>query len=142
MRRMFSFYAVLGVLFLLAVALNSYTDAAGKQYSFVTSAGQAGMAEIALAHMALSKSQSEEVRQFAQMMIADHTQAGNELKAQAARKTYEFPNDVNESQKAIEENLSRLPSGAFDREYIKIAVADHTAAVSLFSAGSQIGVRS
>lgn len=139
MRKIFSFYAVLGMLFLLAVALNSYTDAAGKQYTFVTLAGQAGMAEIALANMALSKSQNEDVRQFAQAMIRDHSSAGDELKTLAATKTYEFPADVNETQKAIEENLSRLPSAAFDKEYVKVAVADHSAAVGLFSAEAKSG---
>jgi putative membrane protein len=139
MRKILSFYAILGMLFLVAVALNSYTDAAGKQYTFVTSAGQAGMAEIALANMALSKSQNEDVRQFAQMMIADHSSSGDELKALAATKSYEFPSDMNESQNAIAENLSRLPSAAFDKEYVKVAVADHSAAEGLFSAEAKSG---
>lgn len=139
MRKMFSFYAILGTLFLLAVALNSYTDAAGKQYTFVTLAGQAGMAEIALANMALSKSQNEDVRQFAQRMIAEHSHYNDELKALAAAKTYEFPADVNETQKTIAENLSRLPSAAFDKEYVKAAVADHSAAEGLFTAEAKSG---
>src|ERR1041384_3152205 len=74
MKKIFSFYAMLGILFLLSVALNAYTNTttARNQYSFVTIAGQANMAEVNLANLALSKSQNEDVKQFAQMMIADH----------------------------------------------------------------------
>jgi putative membrane protein len=139
MKKVFSFYVVLGMLFLLAVALNAYTEAAGKQYSFVTSAGQAGMAEVALANMALAKSQNEDVRQFAQMMIDDHTKAGDELKALAAGKKYGFPPQESASQKAVADSLSNRSGAAFDKEYARIAVADHEAAVKLFSAQANSG---
>jgi len=139
MKKIFSFYTVLGVLFLLSVALNAYTDTARNQYSFVTSVGQAGMAEMALANLALAKSQNEDVKQFAQMMITDHSKAGEELKTLAARKKYDFPADMNESQKAIADSLSNMAGAAFDREYIKAAIADHSAAVDLFTSEARSG---
>lgn len=139
MKRIFSFYAILGLLFLLSVALNAYTDTAKNQYGFVTVAGQAGMAEVELANLALSKSQNEDVKQFAQMMIADHSKANDELKALALQKKYEFPSDVSMTQKAVTENLSRLSGAAFDREYAKAAVSDHEVAVQLFSTESKSG---
>ena len=133
MRKIFSFYAVLGMLFLLSVALNAYTDTAKNQYSFVTSAGQAGLAEVAMANMALAKSQSEDVKQFARMMIADHTKAGDELKTLAGQKKYVFPVSVTASQKTTADDLEKLSGTAFDKEYAKVAAADHEAAVKLFT---------
>ncbi len=141
MKKIFSFYTILGLLFLLSVALNAYTDTktTGNQYSFVTAAGQAGMAEVELANLALSKSQNEDVKQFAQMMITDHGKANDELKALAAQKKYEFPTDVNLTQKALAENLSKLSATAFDREYVKAMVTDHEGAVNLFNNESRAG---
>jgi putative membrane protein len=141
MKRIFSFYAILGLLFLLSVALNAYTDTktTGNQYSFVTAAGQANMAEVELANLALSKSQNEDVKEFAQMMITDHSKANDELKGLAMQKKYEFPADVNMTQKALAENLSKLSGAAFDREYVKAMVTDHEGAVKLFSNESKAG---
>ena len=139
MRKIFSFYAILGMLFLLAVALNAYTDTAKNQYSFVTVAGQAGLAEVELANLALSKSQNADVKEFAQMMIADHTKAGDELKGMAAQKNYDFPTDPSDAQKTVAGNLERLSGAAFDKEYAKVAVSDHQGAVKLFSTQAKSG---
>jgi putative membrane protein len=141
MKKIFSFYAMLGLLFLLSVALNAYTDTttARNQYSFVTIAGQANMAEIDLANLALSKTQNENVKQFAQMMIADHSKANDELKELALQKKYQFPGDVNMTQKTLADNLSKLSGAAFDKEFAKAMVADHEAAVKLFSNESKTG---
>jgi putative membrane protein len=139
MKNVFSFYAVLGVMFIIAVALNSYTEAAGNQYNFVTAAGQAGMAEIALANLALSKSQSEDVRQFAQMMVADHSKAGAELKAMAVRKNFVFPSEPSAAQKTNADAMAGLSGAAFDKAYIQTAIADHQAAVSLFETEAKSG---
>ncbi len=139
MKQIFSFYAVLGAMFIIAAALNSYTEAAGNQYGFVTTAGQAGMAEIALANMALAKSQSEDVRQFAQMMIADHTKAGAELRAMAARKNYDFPAEPSAAQKTSADTMAGLSGAAFDKAYIQTAITDHQAAVSLFETEARSG---
>lgn len=138
MKQIFSFYAVLGAMFIIAAALNSYTEAAGNQYGFVITAGQAGMAEVALAKMALAKSQNEDVRQFAQMMIADHTKAGAELKAMAARKNYDFPAELSAAQKT-NAAMTRLSGPAFDKAYIQTAITDHQAAVSLFETEAKSG---
>ncbi|HEV7643253.1 MAG TPA: DUF4142 domain-containing protein [Pyrinomonadaceae bacterium] len=126
---------------MLSVALNAYTDTktTGNQYSFVTAAGQANMAEVELANLALSKSQNEDVKEFAQMMITDHSKANDELKGLAMQKKYEFPADVNMTQKALAENLSKLSGAAFDREYVKAMVTDHEGAVKLFSNESKAG---
>src|SRR3546814_17492878 len=47
--------------------------------NFVDEASAKGIAEIETAKMALDKGTSEDVKQFAQMMIDDHTKANQEL---------------------------------------------------------------
>lgn len=139
MKKIFLFYAVLGLMFLTASALNAYTEAALASYGFVTNAGQAGMAEVSLANMALAKSQSEDVRQFAQAMIADHSKAGDELKALAAQKGYDFPAAPSAEQKANADSLMGLSGAAFDKAYVQTAVADHMGAVALFESEAKSG---
>src|SRR5687767_11084679 len=57
----------------------------GADRDFVREAAITGMAEINAGRMALDLSSDANVKKFAQMMIDDHTKAGNDLKAVATR---------------------------------------------------------
>jgi putative membrane protein len=139
MRKIFSFYAMLGMLFLLSVALNAYTDPARNQYSFATIAGQANMAEVEMANTALAKSQNADVKQFAQMMVDDHTKANDELKTLAIQKHYDFPVALSSTQQAMADHLSGLAASAFDKEFVNIMISDHEKAISLFNSEAKSG---
>jgi len=67
---------------------------------FVKHAGQDGMAEVAIAKMALAKGADADVKQFAQKMIDDHSKANEELKSLATSKGIAVPTDVDAKQKA------------------------------------------
>jgi len=90
-----------------------------------------GQAEIELARMASQKAVNPAVKQFAQMMVQDHTAAGNELKAVAAKynvDTADQSKDFDKHQGAID-RLSKLRGPQFDKEYMKAMVDDHQDAV-------------
>src|SRR5262245_1640151 len=106
MRKVFSFYGVLGGMFLIASLLSGYTKTAKSPNAFVTAAGHAGMAEVALANLALAKSQREDIRLFAQTMISDHGWVEGELKALAISKNYDFPAELSAGQKTNADALS------------------------------------
>jgi putative membrane protein len=101
------------------------------QATFWESAARGGMAEVALSNLALSKSQNADVRNFAQMMITDHTKAGNELKELAAKKKVALPTQLGDSQGMLED-LNRLSNADFDKEYVEAMVDDHEDTVELF----------
>src|SRR5438445_3804404 len=56
--------------------------------AFIKDAAQGGMAEVQLGKLAEQKSKDPEIKKFAQMMVTDHTTAGNDLKAVAEKKKF------------------------------------------------------
>jgi putative membrane protein len=88
-----------------------------------------GTAEIELAKMAKDHAASADVKQFADMMIQDHTKAGDELKHIAM--TYAIPTDVKIDNKHqnLMDKLSKLKGADFDKEYMNAMVDDHQDAV-------------
>jgi putative membrane protein len=130
MRRIFSLFAVLAI---SVFVLNGFVAEAMKQDSFYIRAAQSDMLEIMSSNLALQKSQNEEVRRFAQMMIDDHTRTSNELKTLAASKNVTLPTTMSNKQQSAMDKLNRAAAGAdFDREYMKMQVKAHEDAVKLF----------
>src|SRR5262245_34677309 len=66
---------------------------------FIEAASQAGIAEVKLSELALTRTQNDAVKTFAQMMVDDHTRAGNELKS-----TVGTLRKVNMPSEAVDEN--------------------------------------
>jgi putative membrane protein len=98
---------------------------------FIQQAADGGMAEIDAAKLAQQNSSNDQVKQFAQMMIDDHTKANDQLKQIATQKGLAPPST---STKAEEESsqLKSLKGAAFDRRYAEMQVADHEDTVKLF----------
>jgi putative membrane protein len=59
--------------------------------NFVKKAAEAGMAEVEMGHVALKQASNEEVKQFAQRMIDDHSKANTELMLLAQSKGITLP---------------------------------------------------
>ena len=98
---------------------------------FMKDAAQGGMAEIELGKLAASKSKDPEIKKFGQMMVTDHTAAGNDLKALAAKKNYTLPTDIG-SHKSTYDKLNGLNGADFDKAYVNDMVDDHEADLSAF----------
>ena len=123
---------ILGLIVLGITVSLIFTVHAALQNNFWTDAAQSGMAEVALANLAIQKTQNEQVRQFAQQMVTDHTSINEELTTLAAGKKITLPAEVNSKQKATYDRLNGMEAANFDREFIKVMVKDHEAAVKLF----------
>jgi len=106
---------------------------------FMTGAAYSGNAEIVAGRMALEKTKNAEVKQFAQQMIAEHTKAGNELKALATKKSFTPPMDLDGEHKTMAADMSKLTGEEFDRAYMRGQVADHQKTVALFEAQANGG---
>jgi len=86
----------------------------------------ANMAEVEGGKLAQSKSQSSEVKAFAQQMIDDHTANLNEVKALAQARGVTLPTDPDAKHKAMAAKLEKMSGDAFDKAYMKQAgVQDH-----------------
>jgi hypothetical protein len=88
-----------------------------------------GTAEVELARLAKDHAASGEVKQFAQMMIDDHTKEGEQLKQVAS--TYAIPQDAtsDDTHKDLMDKLAKLRGADFDKQYMDAMVDDHEDAV-------------
>lgn len=108
------------------------SNTATVQDNFWINAAQGGLAEVEMSRVAATKATNAEVKQFAQMMIADHTKANAELKTLAAKKNVALPTEVTSSQRSAIDDLSKLSGAEFDRRYVEAMVDAHETDVDLF----------
>ena len=114
---------------------NKEDDAA----DFAVEAADAGLMEVELGTLALTKASSPEVKSFAQMVVDDHTKANNELKALAQQKNISLPMAMgNEHQRKVE-NLTEKTAAEFDKEYIDLMVRDHKDVIDEFEDEAEDG---
>lgn len=104
---------------------------------FVRTAADDGMAEVQLGNLALQKASSQAVKDFAQMMISDHSKANDELKDLATGDNITIPSSVTEDRQDDIEKLSQLSGSEFDKEYMDMMVDDHQKTVSQFEDASE-----
>jgi putative membrane protein len=100
-------------------------DVSRGDQDFVHDAAIAGMAEIDMARMALDRSRDANVKKFAQMMIDDHTKAGNDLKSVAMRHRIEVPAQVDDDHRDKAEALGKKSGAEFDQAYAEAMVDGH-----------------
>lgn len=92
----------------------------------------ANLAEIEAGRMAQGKTQSDQVKNFAQQMIDDHTKALGEVQQLAQAKGVALPTELDRMHKRKAERMAALSGDAFDRAYMAQAgLADHKATHSL-----------
>lgn len=127
---------VTSALLVAAGALSSFTFAEAiepiEANDFVDEASAKGIAEIETSRLALKESESNEVRQFAKMMIDEHTAANKELKTIARQKNLEVSDDATIMSKAKGLILKMRDGDSFDVAYANNQVEAHEATVELF----------
>jgi putative membrane protein len=100
--------------------------------AFLSDAAQGGLAEVQLGRLASQKAANAEVKAFAQQMVTDHSKAGEEIKALAAKKNIMLPTSVDAKHKAEHDKLAGLSGAAFDKAYVAAMLADHEKTVTEF----------
>ncbi|HBT32165.1 MAG TPA: DUF305 domain-containing protein [Pusillimonas sp.] len=109
------------------------TQLVQEDQTFLENATQGSYAEIEGSRLAQEKGSSKEVKDFAAMMIKDHSKMIEEVSALATEKDYEVPNEPSVMQTAEITALKALSGDAFDAMYInRIGVASHEATVQMF----------
>jgi len=101
------------------------TTASASDKKFVHSALEGGNAEVKLGQLAMQKGNSEDVKQFGQKMVDDHTKMGEQMKQVAQQEGINVPDGIPAKDKALETKLNSLSGDAFDKAYIKAMVQDH-----------------
>jgi putative membrane protein len=93
--------------------------------SFYKDAAEAGLAEVSAGNLAQEKSSSAKVKEFAAMMVKDHSAANDKLKALADSKGVKLPTSPSVGQQASAAKLKVLSGDTFDRSYVGEQVTGH-----------------
>src|SRR5271168_3068661 len=111
---------------LLAMSAGVFVQAASdNDKHFVEAALKGGMSEVELGKLAVQKGASNDVRQFGQKMVDDHTQLGVKMKAVAGQIGVNPPSMTSASGMALKGKLDVLSGDSFDKAYINAMVKDH-----------------
>lgn len=105
--------------------------------SFMVEVANGGMTEVALSKLAEQKASSQRVKDFASMMVKDHTQANDRLKSIASSKNVTLPDSLSEKSKGVLEKLTNAKSINFDKQYMQVMLDDHQATVKKLEDGTQ-----
>jgi putative membrane protein len=87
-------------------------------------------ADVANGNEARGRTKNPEVRQFAEMMVADHTSSNKQAKDLASQlnltpEDNATSDDIRKSQDAVRDSLKKLAGGQFDKAYVDNEVAYH-----------------
>ena len=121
---------IAGTIGILCAASAYASDSA---QDFVTKAAIAGKFEIESSKIALNRSQNPQVKQFAQMMIDDHTRASDQLKATVqSNPNVQLPAGLDKKHQKMIDKLNSVDAKKFDKTYVDMQTKAHKEAVSLF----------
>ena len=77
-------------------------------HKFIEDAARGGVGEVQLGQLAAQKAQSDEVKQFGQRMVSDHSKANDKLKQVATQKNINLPTEMDSSSKREYDKLQKL----------------------------------
>lgn len=120
-----------------AQAINKEVAPVDKESSdFAVEAANGGMAEVQASTLAQDKAQNQRVKDFAAMMVRDHSKANDELKGLAQSKNIALPDSVSGDARDHFEKMTKLSAKDFDKHYIEMMVDDHQKTVDKFEKAS------
>ena len=118
-------------------AASASSPSTNSDQAFVTKAAQGNSAEVELGKIVAAKSKNPSVKQFARMMVKDHTTALNELQELAQTKNLNFNDDLTDDAKALQAKLTSDTGKQLDKDYMDGMVEDHQKDVQDFTDQSE-----
>ena len=109
---------------------NNTVDAEAQ--NFITKGIESSNAEVQLSQLALKASKNKLIIDYAKMMIAGHTEAGNELTKIAAGQSASVPDTLTKVHTQVIQGLGKKSGNDFDKDYIQAMVQDHEQTIALF----------
>jgi len=101
-------------------------------YQFIVMAAYGGWGEIAAAQAALRNSGDPRIHNIANMMIADHTAANQQLASIAAARGIAAPTTPDSARQGTLAVMQQMAGPAFDNAYLMQQMADHRVAITLY----------
>jgi putative membrane protein len=107
--------------------------------AFANKAAIGGMAEVALAKLALTKTSNTKIKNFANMMVTDHSKANMELDSIAKGKSITLPSTVDAKHQAKMDSLSKLTGVDFNKAYVATMIDGHEKTLALMKTEASDG---
>ncbi len=106
---------------------------------FLKKAIESSHGEVGAAQLALKKSKNDQVRQFAQAMVDDHTKMLADLHQVEQGQTLKYPDTASAAGMRMATKLRGLKGAAFDKAYVNGMVKDHEGDVADFTKETETG---
>jgi putative membrane protein len=106
--------------------------AAMTDQQFVDFAAQTDMVEANLGQLAQTAASSQEVKDYAQTLVTDHTNDYKQLSTIAQQANLTMPDAIDAEHNKMIGPFQKLNGAAFDRKYVADMVAGHTKALEVF----------
>ena len=106
---------------------------------FAVKAADGGMMEVELSKLALTKSQSPEVKKLAQMIVTDHTKTNEELMKLAGTKNISVPAAISTNRQEKLNDFMKKTGNDFDKDYTSYMVSDHKDDIDLYKKQAEKG---
>jgi putative membrane protein len=110
------------------------TSLSTKDNDFLLAAAQGGMTEVKLGELATTNAKRDDVKEFGQMMVKDHSAINNDLKALAAQKNVTLPDTLDATHQGMVDKLAALNGTEFDDAYIAAMIKAHKKDAKAFKA--------
>lgn len=104
---------------------------------FATEAANAGMTEVAAGKVAAEKATNAQVKEFANMMVTDHTKVNEELMEIAKKKNITLPTAPDADHQKMLTDLSAKSGKDFDKAYVDAMVEGHKKVESMLEDASK-----
>jgi putative membrane protein len=108
-----------------AVGTSGTADVSTGDKDFLRDVSIANMAEIELGRLAIERATNAEAKKFGQMMIDDHSKAGDDLKVLATKHNITLPTGLDDKHRELREKLATRQGADFDRAYMEAMVEGH-----------------
>jgi putative membrane protein len=101
--------------------------------SFIKFAAQTDMVEANLGQLAQTAAGSEQVKDYAQMLVTDRTSDFNQLSGAARQAGMTVPKAIDtEHNRTMIGPFEKLKGATFDRRYIKDLIAEHEKGIAIY----------
>jgi putative membrane protein len=116
---------------------NTVTMNPGSDSSFIKEALNASMMEVELGKVATQKAKNRRVKNFASMMVTDHSKAINDLKQLASGMNITVAGEMDSSHKRHIADMKKLSGDEFEKHYMSMMVDDHQKDIASFNNASR-----
>lgn len=100
--------------------------------AFLVKTANSGMAEVDMAAIATQKAMTARVKDFASMLLHDHSAVNEQLKILATQKNVALPDSISSDKRQDIDDLGKKTGMNFDKSFINAMVKSHEDGISRF----------